>query len=290
MGSGVCSNDWLNIINSIVSTIVLIFGTLMLYFLGDMVRDFNPFSTSPLTSPQRTNVILSVVIKILPPLVYQFFSEEYKTLTRWIILALLFLNESYNYYIPVSYKPKILTFYSIVNAVQFWLAFCAFCNYLFDRNQGLVNDNYAAYYMVLGVPFYYFISRHIDSTIVSNYVTTPIKKDSPEDFLRKYLDMLSIKVQQMRKEDLSDFKQGFLSFYNRQRNIDSKDASNLGSGKKGEYYKFGDDRLGPYIDFASELILGLSKEQEMEYWVNLYFEILLKVRRIRREANHAIFL
>lgn len=51
MDQGVCKNDWLTILNSIVSTLILIFGTIILYFLGDMVRDFNPFSSSPLTSP-----------------------------------------------------------------------------------------------------------------------------------------------------------------------------------------------------------------------------------------------
>lgn len=144
--------------------------------------------------------------------------------------------------------------------------------------------------MVLGIPFYYFISRHIDANIESSYVTTPIQKDTSEDFLRKYLDMLSIKILQMKKDDMVDFKQAFLSFYNRQKSKDAEDIKNVGAGKKGEYYKFGDDRLGPYIDFSNELLLGLSKDQEYTYWSNLYFEILLKSRRMKREANHAIFL
>jgi len=41
---------------------------------------------------------------------------------------------------------------------------------------------------------------------------------------------------------------------------------------------------------SNELLLGLSKDQEYTYWSNLYFEILQKSRKLKREANHAIFL
>jgi hypothetical protein len=99
-GKSQCSDHGLSILNSLVALLTFLSGSLMLFLLGDMARDFNPFSKSPISSPKRTNILQSLVLKAIPPLIFQYSSPESRIVAKWLILICVVIDEVYSYYIP----------------------------------------------------------------------------------------------------------------------------------------------------------------------------------------------
>lgn len=165
----------------------------MLYLLGDMVRNFNPFAKSPLSSPKRTNVLQTLVMKMIPPLIFQYSTMENRIIAKWFILGCLIVDEVYSFHIPQSYKSEMLNFYRYLNSFQFWIVVSSFINYVFDTNALQKSDNYGSYYIIFGLPFYYLVRRSLENNRVTKIITGRISMASTANEIRDYLDVFTIK-------------------------------------------------------------------------------------------------
>jgi hypothetical protein len=154
-----CNNSSLKILHSIVAIIVLVFGLLLVFLLGDLHQNNNPFANTPISSPMRTNVIQNFFLKLVPPIIFQLSSDKSgnKTLARYFIFGFLLLDEIYSILIPKSYKYQMLKFYMVLKKTEFWIVLSAFINLIADKTLATFPDKYAAYYIILGCPLYYIM-------------------------------------------------------------------------------------------------------------------------------------
>jgi uncharacterized membrane protein len=70
----------------------------------------------------------------------------------------------------------MIDFYRILNSIQVWIVISSFVNYVFDTNAVNVSDNYGSYYILFGLPFYYFVRRSFekqrDSTLICSKINS----------------------------------------------------------------------------------------------------------------------
>lgn len=165
----------------------------------------------------------------------------------------------------------------------------SFINYVFDSNLERHSDNYGSYYIVFGLPFYYFVRRSLDSNRISHIISQKITMASTAEEIRDYLDLFSIKLQEMKNKDMIEFKQPFLSFYNRSNSI-GESAARRQAEIDHVQAKFGESRKGPHTEYSEVLLLGGGGEQDFDIWMKFYFQVIGRLRRLNRKATHAIFL
>ena len=80
-----------------------------------------------------------------------------------------------------------------------------------------------------------------------------------------------------------------MSYYNRSNTI-----GDSGARRQAEIdhlqAKFGEKRLGPHKEFSEILLLGGGGEKDFKIWVEFYFQVIDRLRRLNRKATHSIFL
>lgn len=88
---------------------------------------------------------------------------------------------------------------------------------------------------------------------------------------------------------MTDFKQPFLSFYNRANSI-----GDSGARRQAEIdhlqNKWGEKRKGPHKEFSEILLLGGGGDNDFKIWMDFYYQVIDRMRRLNRKATHSIFL
>ena len=110
----------LSIFNTVVACVFFLLLSLLITMYSSLLVQPNPFADTPLAAPFRTNVLKCVIIKIFIPICFQMIGGVLKKIMLFVTLVLLFLNEVYVVFSPISYKKNINFFTRISANLLLW--------------------------------------------------------------------------------------------------------------------------------------------------------------------------